>query len=221
MAKGAWDTGTWDAAEWDSLPVMGNAGTGSSGSVTVNVSKTITQNSSTGSVGTVTVAAPVTAVSLSGNSVTGSTGNVTFRLSDVTVNISAISATGSVGNITFQPANVTVGISGNSAAADVGSVTFSRPEVMLGGHFGFDERDEKWAKEKQLKNERRTKLKTALFGLPIDERKLITSKPFETINFAAQTPVNYDQLMQQINNISANIHALEDELDIEYILEFI
>jgi hypothetical protein len=95
------------------------------------------------------------------------------------------------------------------------------PEVMLGGHFGFDERDEKWAKEKQLKNERRSKLKTALFGLPIDERKLITSKPFETIKFAAQTPVNYDQLMQQINNISANIQALEDELDIEYILEFI
>ena len=215
MAKGAWDTGTWDSAEWDSLPVIGNAGTGSSGSVTVNYFNALTSNDAAASVGVVLGASSRL---ITGNTASASAGNVAPVISSaITQNV----VTGFVGNLTFESADVTVAISGNSAAADVGSVTFSRAEVMLGGHFGFDERDEKWAKEKQLKNERRTKLKTALFGLPIDERKLITSKPFETINFAAQTPVNYDQLMQQINNISANIHALEDELDIEYILEFI
>tara|TARA_R110000822_G_scaffold86582_2_gene201680 strand:- start:812 stop:1174 length:363 start_codon:yes stop_codon:yes gene_type:complete len=94
-------------------------------------------------------------------------------------------------------------------------------EIFLGGHFGFDERDASWEKEKTLKAERRVKLKTALFGLPIVEREILTTKPLELINNAAQTSVNYDQLMQQINGISANIQLLKDDQDIEDILEFI
>jgi hypothetical protein len=39
-------------------------------------------------------------------------------------------------------------------------------EILLGGHFGFDEkkRDEQWAKDRKLEAQRKRKLQEALFG---------------------------------------------------------
>jgi hypothetical protein len=61
MAQGPWDTGTWDAALWDSLPITGNAATGSPGSVGGGArTVALTGNAATGAAGNVIyVPAPI------------------------------------------------------------------------------------------------------------------------------------------------------------------
>jgi hypothetical protein len=92
-------------------------------------------------------------------------------------------------------------------------------EVLLGGHFGFDERDKKWEQDKELEAKRREKIKTALFGLPPDEREQIA--PAQTIDIAAQTVITYDAIMVQIETLRKRIEFEQEEEDLMDILELI
>lgn len=105
--------------------------------------------------------------------------------------------------------------------ATIGATVIPPPpsEVLLGGHFGFDERDKGWEEEKQQEAKRREKIKTALFGLPPDQREQIA--PTETINIAAQTVITYDAVMVQIETLKKRIEFEQDEEDIETLLEFL
>ena len=105
--------------------------------------------------------------------------------------------------------------------ATIGVTVTPSPEILLGGHFGFDERDKNWEKEKQQEVKRRERIKTALFGLPPDQREKITSAPTETINIAAQTVITYDAVMVQIETLRKRIEFEQDEEDFETLLEFL
>ena len=105
--------------------------------------------------------------------------------------------------------------------ATIGVTVTPSPEILLGGHFGFDERDKNWEKEKQQEVKRRERIKTALFGLPPDQREKITSAPTETINIAAQTVITYDAIMVQIETLRKRIEFEQDEEDFETLLEFL
>jgi hypothetical protein len=94
-------------------------------------------------------------------------------------------------------------------------------EILLGGHFGFDERDKAWEQDKKQEAKRRERIKTALFGLPPDQREKITSAPTETINIAAQTVITYDAIMVQIETLRKRIEFEQDEEDLETLLEFL
>jgi len=105
--------------------------------------------------------------------------------------------------------------------ATIGVSVTPAPEILLGGHFGFDERDKHWEEEKQQEAKRRERIKTALFGLPPDQREKITSAPTETINIAAQTVITYDAVMVQIETLKKRIEFEQDEEDLETLLEFL
>ena len=105
--------------------------------------------------------------------------------------------------------------------ATIGVTVTPAPEILLGGHFGFDERDKNWEKEKQQEVKRRERIKTALFGLPPDQREKITSAPTETINIAAQTVITYDAVMVQIETLKKRIEFEQDEEDFETLLELL
>jgi len=95
------------------------------------------------------------------------------------------------------------------------------PEVLLGGHFGFDERDKHWEEEKRQEEKRREKIKTALFGLPPDKREQITTAPTQTIDIAAQTVITYDAIMVQIETLKKRIEFEQEEEDFETLLELL
>ena len=105
--------------------------------------------------------------------------------------------------------------------ATIGVSVTPAPEILLGGHFGFDERDKHWEEEKQQEAKRRERIKTALFGLPPDQREKITSAPTETINIAAQTVITYDAVMVQIETLKKRIEFEQDEEDLGTLLEFL
>ena len=92
-------------------------------------------------------------------------------------------------------------------------------ELLLGGHFGFDERDKAWELDKKQEAKRRERIKTALFGLPPEQREQIA--PAETINIAAQTVITYDAVMVQIETLKKRIEFEQDEEDLETLLEFL
>jgi len=94
-------------------------------------------------------------------------------------------------------------------------------EVLLGGHFGFDERDKHWEEEKQQEAKRRERIKTALFGLPPEQLEQINTAPTETINIAAQTVITYDAVMVQIETLRQRIEYEQDEEDFETLLELL
>ena len=105
--------------------------------------------------------------------------------------------------------------------ATIGVTVTPAPEVLLGGHFGFDERDKHWKEEKRQEEKRREKIKTALFGLPPDEREKITTAPAQTIDIAAQTVITYDAIMVQIETLRKRIEFEQEEEDLMDILELI
>jgi DNA-directed RNA polymerase specialized sigma24 family protein len=105
--------------------------------------------------------------------------------------------------------------------ATIGVSVTPSPEVLLGGHFGFDERDKKWEHDKELEAKRREKIKTALYGLPPDQREKISSAPTETIEIAAQTVITYDAIMVQIETLRKRIEFEQEEEDFETLLEFL
>ena len=106
--------------------------------------------------------------------------------------------------------------------ATIGAAVIPPPppaEILLGGHFGFDERDKGWEEEKQQEAKRRERIKTALFGLPPEQREQIA--PTETINIAAQTVITYDAVMVQIETLKKQIEFKQDEEDFETLLELL
>ena len=105
--------------------------------------------------------------------------------------------------------------------ATIGVSVTPAPEVLFGGHFGFDERDKKWEHDKELEAKRREKIKTALYGLPPDQREKISSAPTETIEIAAQTVITYDAIMVQIETLRKRIEFEQEEEDFETLLEFL
>jgi len=105
--------------------------------------------------------------------------------------------------------------------ATIGVSVTPAPEVLLGGHFGFDERDKHWEEEKRQEEKRRERIKTALFGLPPEEREQITTAPTQTIDIAAQTVITYDAIMVQIETLRKRIEFEQDEEDFETLLEFL
>jgi DNA-directed RNA polymerase specialized sigma24 family protein len=105
--------------------------------------------------------------------------------------------------------------------ATIGVSVTPAPEVLLGGHFGFDERDKHWEEEKRQEEKRRERIKTALYGLPPDQREKITSAPTETIDIAAQTVITYDAIMVQIETLRKRIEFEQDEEDFETLLELL
>jgi hypothetical protein len=94
-------------------------------------------------------------------------------------------------------------------------------DILLGGHFGFDEkkRDAEWAKDRKLEAQRKQKLKEALFGLPPEVREEITSAPEQTIDIAVRKQIDYDSLMQKVKTLENKVRLKRDEEDIAMILE--
>ena len=94
-------------------------------------------------------------------------------------------------------------------------------DILLGGHFGFDEkkRDAEWAKDRKLEAQRKKKLQEALFGLPPEVREEITSAPEQTIDIAVRKQIDYDSLMQKVKTLENKVRLKRDEEDIAMILE--
>jgi hypothetical protein len=94
-------------------------------------------------------------------------------------------------------------------------------DILLGGHFGFDEkkRDAEWAKDRKLEAQRKRKLQEALFGLPPEVREEITSAPEQTIDIAVRKQIDYDSLMQKVKTLENKVRLKRDEEDIAMILE--
>jgi hypothetical protein len=94
-------------------------------------------------------------------------------------------------------------------------------DILLGGHFGFDEkkRDEQWAKDRKLEAQRKLKLQEALFGLPPEVREEITTAPQQTIEVAVRKQIDYDLLMQRVKDLEVRVKLKRDEEDVAMILE--
>ena len=94
-------------------------------------------------------------------------------------------------------------------------------DILLGGHFGFDEkkRDEQWAKDRKLEAQRKLKLQEALFGLPPEVREEITTAPTQTIEVAVRKQIDYDLLMQRVKDLEVRVKLKRDEEDVAMILE--
>jgi hypothetical protein len=94
-------------------------------------------------------------------------------------------------------------------------------DILLGGHFGFDEkkRDEQWSKDRKLEAQRKLKLQEALFGLPPEVREEITSAPQQTIEVAVKKQIDYDLLMQRVKDLEVRVKLKRDEEDVAMILE--
>lgn len=93
-------------------------------------------------------------------------------------------------------------------------------DLVLGGHFGFDEekRDKQWDSDRKAENQRRNKLRKELFGLPPENVEQITSSPEETIAIAANNYLDYDLLLQRISAIKKQIDDNQDEQEIELLI---
>jgi len=105
--------------------------------------------------------------------------------------------------------------------ATIGITVTPAPEILLGGHFGFDERDKRWEQEKKLEAQRKKKLHEAIFGLPPEIREEISTAPEQTIEIAAQTTIDYDALMLRVRELDKRIKLERDEQDISRILELL
>ena len=107
------------------------------------------------------------------------------------------------------------------ATIGVGVAPTPVEDILLGGHFGFDEkkRDAQWAKDRKLEAQRKRKLQEALFGLPPEVREEITSAPEQTIEVAVRKQIDYDLLMQRVKDLEVRVKLKRDEEDIAMILE--
>jgi len=125
MAQGPWDTGTWDDALWDSLPITGNAATGSPGSVGVGArTVALTGVEATGQVGTVSES---DADPLTGNAATGAVGTAT---PGTTIALTGVQATGQVGT---EGDGITIALTGVQATGQVGTVSHGGISFALTG----------------------------------------------------------------------------------------
>ena len=125
MAQGPWDTGTWDDALWDSLPITGNAATGSPGSVGAGArTVALTGVEATGAVGTVSES---DADPLTGNAATGAVGTAT---PSTTIALTGVQATGQVGT---EGDGLTIALTGVQATGQVGTVSHGGISFALTG----------------------------------------------------------------------------------------
>jgi len=105
--------------------------------------------------------------------------------------------------------------------ATIGVTVTPAPEILLGGHFGFDEekRNAEWAKDRKLEAQRKQTLKEALFGLPEEKREVVA--PPKILEIAVQSKIQYDALLLQIESIAKQIDDEQDEQDLEMLLEYL
>jgi hypothetical protein len=96
-------------------------------------------------------------------------------------------------------------------------------EILLGGHFGFDEkkRDQQWDADKRAEEQRKKKLTQALFGLPPEEREELTSAPIQAIEIAARNPIDYAAMMEKVRQLEFRIRLQRDEEEIAQLLEML
>jgi hypothetical protein len=96
-------------------------------------------------------------------------------------------------------------------------------EIPLGGHFGFDEkkRDQQWDADRRAEEQRKVKLREALFGLPPAEREEITSAPIQAIEIAARDPIDYAVLMEKVRQLEFRIRLRRDDEEIAQLLEML
>ena len=97
------------------------------------------------------------------------------------------------------------------------------PEVLLGGHFGFDEkkRDKQWNADRRAEEQRKLKLTQSLFGLPPAEREELTSAPTQAIEIAARSPIDYADMMEKVRKIEFRIRLRRDDEEIAQLLEML
>jgi len=96
-------------------------------------------------------------------------------------------------------------------------------EIPLGGHFGFDEkkRSENWDADRRAEEQRKLKLREALFGLPPAEREEITSAPIQAIEVAARDPIDYAVMMEKVRQLEFKIRLRRDDEEIAQLLEML
>lgn len=96
-------------------------------------------------------------------------------------------------------------------------------EIPLGGHFGFDEkkRNQQWDADRRAENQRKLKLREALFGLPPEEREELTSAPTQAIEIAARDPIDYAAMMEKVRQLEFRIRLRRDEEEIAQLLEML
>ena len=211
MAQGAWDTGTWDAALWDSLPVTGNAATGSPGNVGAAATVPLTGNAATAAVGT--VGATVT-LALSGVQATGQVGS---EGEAATVPVTGTAATGAAGTVGLV---ITVSLSGNSATGEVGTVTVVPQTIVID-----DTHDGRRFKE-QLERERKLRAKKKQAILDAFER-IVEGRPEIAEEIAAPyvvtrpkaksaPTINYDALFADLDRVQRiwDTHLEMDDEDV-------
>ena len=96
-------------------------------------------------------------------------------------------------------------------------------DVLLGGHFGFDEkkRNQQWESDQKAEKQRKVKLREALFGLPPAEREEITSAPIQAIEIAARDPIDYAAMMEKVRQLEFRIKLRRDDEEIAQLLEML
>jgi len=96
-------------------------------------------------------------------------------------------------------------------------------EIPLGGHFGFDEkkRDQQWDADRRAEDQRKLKLREALFGLPPAEREELTSAPIQAIEIAARDPIDYAAMIEKVRQLEFRIRLRRDEEEITQLLEML
>jgi hypothetical protein len=96
-------------------------------------------------------------------------------------------------------------------------------EIPLGGHFDFDEkkRGENWDADRRAEEQRKLKLREALFGLPPAEREEITSAPIQAIEVAARNPIDYAVMMEKVRQLEFKIRLRRDDEEIAQLLEML
>jgi Spy/CpxP family protein refolding chaperone len=96
-------------------------------------------------------------------------------------------------------------------------------EIPLGGHFGFDEkkRNQQWDADQRAEDQRKLKLREALFGLPPAEREELTSAPTQAIEVAARDPIDYAAMMEKVRQLEFKIRLRRDEEEITQLLEML
>ncbi len=100
--------------------------------------------------------------------------------------------------------------SGFSVTAFDFGATPPAPDVLHGGHFGFDEktRRKRWDSELSAEEERKRILHEAFYGLPVEVREEITAQPEVAIEQAAVSAVDYQAMLGEIQALARRVAEL-------------
>ena len=214
MAQGAWDTGTWDAALWDSLPVTGNTGTGSAGTLGVSAGEAITGVSATAAAGT---ESPSITVAISGVQATGSVGS---EGETITLTLSGNGATGAAGNVSLSFISALIGTEAIGSAGTVIAVV--PPIIIIDDTHDGDYKKKKYADERATKERRKAEL-VDLYERIVEGRPEVAEKivaPFVKTKAQGQQTaplvrqIDFDKLMRDITKVEALYKehlAMDDE----------